>query len=170
MPWDDDVDLGVCEEDFPRLRKDLDKSNLKYDRYIEGSTGKEFYKIWLDNDRKVNGFAHCFPFVDLWLYNIVGKDLIFKNGIVCPNSANYPYQKIIFEEAEFYLVGNSLEVLNSRYIDWKTKIRIYNWNHKEESENRHKLSCNIKVNEKGRLLEVRSEKAHKSISEFKYDE
>lgn len=155
MPWDDDVDLGIHEEDFSVFRKELDESNLKYDRYIEGSTGKEFYKIWLDNDRKVNGFSHCFPFVDLWLYNIVGKDLIFKNGIVCPNSANYPYQQIIFEEAEFCLVGNSLEVLDSRYIDWRTKIRIYNWNHKEENENRHKLSCSIEVDESGGLLENR---------------
>lgn len=163
MPWDDDVDLGVHEEDFPRLRKALDKSNLNYDRYIEGSTGKEFYKIWRENERrKVNGFAHCFPFVDLWLYYPIGDDLVFKNGIVCPNSAKYLYEKIVFEGAEFWLVGNSFEVLDSRYIDWRTKIRIYNWNHKEENENRHKLSCTINVDEKGRLLDPQSKKT-KSI-------
>ena len=30
------------------------------------------------------------------------------------------------------MVGNTEEVLDSRYVDWRTMIRIYPWNHRLE--------------------------------------
>lgn len=154
MAWDDDIDLGIEANDFQKFRVELSKSALLFDRFVENSSDTDYYKIWLNNGSRVAKNSYCFPFIDLWLYHSNGEDLVFKNGIVCPLSAKYPFKKIVFESVEFWIVGNSLEVLDSRYRDWRTKIRIYNWNHREESQNRHQLSCDILVNSDGRLLET----------------
>lgn len=70
--------------------------------------------------------------VDLWVYNVVGNDFVFWNKIVCPNSALYPLENIHFEGFVFQQPGNTEEVLNSRYVDWKTMIRVYPWIHRLE--------------------------------------
>ena len=153
MPWDDDVDIGIR---FDHLEKLL--SQLRYEPYlrisehIEESSKKIFYKIWSTKGEPIPLKDYTFPFVDLWLYKIVNDDLIFLNGIICPNANKKKLKKIMFEGAEFKIPSNSVECFDARYKTWKSLIRVYQWSHRKETAHYHPLKLHIKTNKKGNMI------------------
>lgn len=154
MPWDDDVDLGILEDDLQVFLDNIEETGLCYTKWLTGRKMTiEYYKFWIDNGRRIKLYPYCFPFVDLWVYNIKGDDYCFRGSIVSPNSNKYELVPVDFEGAKLYIVGNSLEVLDARYIDWRSMIRVYNWNHKLENPNRKKLKITIEVDHLGRIIE-----------------
>lgn len=133
LPWDDDVDLGIEEKHLSTFLALLNQYNsLKWRKILELSSRTYYYKIWSEEGETIDGYDYTFPFIDLWVYNVVGNDFVFWNKIVCPNSALYPLENIHFEGFVFQQPGNTEEVLNSRYVDWKTMIRVYPWIHRLE--------------------------------------
>lgn len=152
IPWDDDVDLGICEDDLSGFLNELSHNNeLAFGEIIEEISGEIFYKIWLVDGEKIDGHNYTFPFLDIWIYNKIENDLVFKNGIVCPNSASAPFVGVEFEEASYYIPFNSKEVLNSRYKYWKSKAVIYSWSHLFEKNYFRPLVIPIKTDKNGRM-------------------
>lgn len=133
LPWDDDVDFGIEEKHIATFLELLTScTGIKYRKILEVASNTYYYKIWLENGEPIEGHDYTFPFIDLWMYNVIGNDFVFWNGMTCPHSALYPLEKIVFEGFQFQMVGNTEEVLDSRYVDWRTMIRIYPWNHRLE--------------------------------------
>ncbi|MBW8686006.1 LicD family protein [Chitinophaga rhizophila] len=153
MPWDDDVDIGIEEKHLDTfLQAIADHTPLRYNYQIEEASDTPFYKIWLDGGVPIDEHGHTFPFVDLWMYNRVGDDLVFKNNIVCPNSGKYPFQEVCFEGATLKMTANSLEVLDSRYRTWRSGIRVYNYYHSLERNLGFSLRVPVSVDENGRII------------------
>ncbi|SFW13574.1 LicD family protein [Chitinophaga sancti] len=153
MPWDDDVDLGIEEQHLEAfLAAIATHTPLRTKIHLEAATDSTFYKLWLDDGTPIDEHTHNFPFVDLWMYTRVGDDLVFRNGIVCPNSGKYPFQDVCFENAALKMTANSLEVLDSRYRTWRTGIRVYNYYHSREKNQGFALRVSISVDENGRMI------------------
>jgi GR25 family glycosyltransferase involved in LPS biosynthesis len=154
MPWDDDVDLGIEEKDLAAFLTAIDNiPGLIQKTIIEESSGTPFYKIWLENGEPIAGYPYTFPFVDVWVFNKVGNDLLFLNGIISAGSAQYPYEEILFENVPFKMVANSIEVLDARYRTWKKGIRVYSYHHSLERCEGFPLRVEITVDENGRMVE-----------------
>ncbi|WP_205941069.1 LicD family protein [Albibacterium indicum] len=151
MPWDDDIDLGIEEKNLDLFLEEVKKSGLFVDIFLENHTETFYYKIWSQNGRKIQGYPYTFPFIDIWLFNYDGNNIKFKNGIICPNSALKPLIKVEFEGSGFSIPYNSIECLDARYKDWKSKIRIYPWSHQEEKPINYCLNANIEVDAHGRI-------------------
>jgi GR25 family glycosyltransferase involved in LPS biosynthesis len=153
MPWDDDIDIGIEEHHIENFKKIISTYHgIHIKPFIEYPTNTVYYKIWSDNGSKIDRFEWTFPFIDLWLYNCIDKDYVFKNGIICPNSNIHPAVEIDFEGACLKIPYNSLECLDSRYIDWRRTIRIYPYSHKEERSRPHQLKTAITVDHHGRII------------------
>lgn len=151
MPWDDDIDIGIEESKINLFIEKLEKyDDLCINKYIESRTNIHYYKIWCKNGELIKGYDYTFPFIDLWVYNKIGSDIIFKNGIICPNSSIQNFMDVIFEGSIFQIVSNSLEVLDSRYSDWRNHIHIYCYSHRLETSVRHFICIPIQTNENGR--------------------
>lgn len=156
MPWDDDVDIGIEERGLPSFISELNKyQNLLIDGFIEARTGARYYKIWDVGGEVIEGHFHRFPFVDIWLYNNIGDDIVFKNGIVCAKSNLKPLQIVIFEGSRFKVPYNSLDILDSRYCTWRTGIRIYSYSHRLEKNHLPLLKAKIHIDHLGRFLSYR---------------
>lgn len=154
MPWDDDVDIGIEEKMVDLFFNALTDYGKGYcfGKFIEPGTNTLFYKVWHEDGESINDHEYTFPFIDIWIYNICNNDLIFKNGIICKESAKRNLMPVIFENSEFKIPFNSIDVLDTRYIDWKTKIRVYSHSHRLEKSAFHPLTLSIKVTKEGRLL------------------
>lgn len=153
MGWDDDVDIGIEECRFEEFAKRINKHGYRITPSFEDATSTTYYKVWHEQGIKIATYPYTFPFLDFWLYNKKGDDLIFNNGIVCPKSGSAPFQKVLFEGYEFFIPYNSLEVLDSRYKDWRTMIRIYEFNHANERSINHILCAPIEVDRSGRIID-----------------
>ena len=155
MPWDDDTDIGIEEMHIDFFIKEIAKyEHIVIREVLEGWTNTKYYKIWDKRGENIEGHDHTFPFVDLWLYQENGNDLVFKNGIICPNSAKYPLEKVEFEGSTFFIPANSIEVLDSRYTSWKRKIIVYSWSHRLEKPHFPHYSVPILTDEKGRMISI----------------
>ena len=117
MPWDDDVDIGIEEYRLCAYLEHLNSiDGIRYGEVIEPQTGVPFYKIWHKDGEIIEGHPYTFPFVDLWLYNCIGDDVVFKNGIICPDSATNDFGEVFFEGSPFKIPNNSIEILNTRWV------------------------------------------------------
>jgi len=155
MSWDDDVDLGIEETNLQQFLKEVEIcSYLRFGVFLETRTSAYYYKIWHIDGAKIDGYEYTFPFIDIWLYDRNGIDLVFKNGIICPNSAIAPFINIDFEGADFKIPHNSLECLDTRYIDWRTNIRVYLWSHQLEKGELQPLTAPITVDSNGRIIKI----------------
>jgi GR25 family glycosyltransferase involved in LPS biosynthesis len=152
MPWDDDVDIGIEEKDLRPFLREINRwKHFRWGEFIEPRTHVPYYKIWHDEGEEITGHEYTFPFVDLWVFNKKGRDLVFKNGIVCPNSALKSFEEVIFEGELFKIPFNSIECLDTRYTDWKSRIRVYVWCHRLEQPEFQPLTLEIEVDETGAM-------------------
>ena len=159
MAWDDDIDIGIKEDSvalfFEKL-KQHEGNGIQWGIFIEKHTEAKYYKIWKTDGEPIDKYPYTFPFVDLWVYNIVGDDLVFKNGIICPNSGVKPFIEISFEKSLFKIPHNSLEILDGRYKDWRNKIRVYRWSHRLEKPFFSPLNIDIETDEiTGQMIGLR---------------
>ena len=92
IPWDDDIDVGIEEGRLLGFLEQLEKvDGICYGKVSEYFTKTPYYKIWHKDGETIENYHYTFPFVDLWLYNIKGNDLVFKDGIICPDSALHDF-------------------------------------------------------------------------------
>lgn len=154
MPWDDDIDIGISEASLEGFLAAIgEMPGLAWGEFREVGTGARYYKVWFSGRPHIGKYNWSFPFVDVWLYNEAGPDIVFINGIICPGSAASPLKAVAFEGAPCHIPGNAVECLDARYKDWKKMIRIYRWRHSTESAGFYCLKAKIEVNGEGRLLE-----------------
>ncbi len=154
MPWDDDIDVGISEPSLPGFLTAISEMpHLAWGEFREVGTGAKYFKVWFSGRPCIGKYNWSFPFVDVWLYNEAGPDIVFINGIICPGSAAIPLRPVEFEGAPCHIPGNAIECLDARYKDWKKMIRVYRWRHSTESAGFNCLKARIEVNREGRLLE-----------------
>ncbi|MEO9211325.1 MAG: LicD family protein [Ginsengibacter sp.] len=153
LPWDDDVDIGIEEKNIVRFLAFINShTNLKYGCFIEERAGVEYYKFWLTSGTCILEHTYTFPFVDLWIHNIKGPDILFKNRMIWPNAVLRELKSVTFEGAKFKIPSNYIECLNTKYSTWKEYVRIYTYSHKTESDRFYPLRTKILVNEKGKII------------------
>lgn len=153
MQWDDDIDLGIEEKNIKSFFYSLSTHKyIRFGEFLEPRTNIRYYKIWFYDGYVIEGYEYSFPFIDLWVYNKIDSDIIFRNGIICPNSATFPFIDITFEYSKFKIPYNSLECLNSRYNDWRFFVRVYCWSHSTETVGFYRLKTPIIVDDYGKLI------------------
>jgi GR25 family glycosyltransferase involved in LPS biosynthesis len=154
MPWDDDIDLSINEKDYSRFSDALKSSNkLDFDIFYFGVEKIPYCKIWLVEQPKIMGYTYSFPFVDIWFQNDTSKMVVFKDGMRYNKSVYYPGREMVFEKSLLKIPSKPLEYLDITYENWRTKIQVYSWSHRYETEQFHHLSLDIKVDENGRYIE-----------------
>lgn len=156
MNWDDDIDLGLREEDVVLFIEKIKETNLVVSEWTERSTDTTYYKVWSNEGQEISGHRHRFPFVDIWVFNVDKTDIVFKNGIVFPNAVVEPLRNVDFEGGVFAIPQNYMECLDRMYKDWRHMIRIYQWNHQNELPINYTLKTSISVDDFGRIREDNS--------------
>lgn len=155
MNWDDDIDLGIEEERVDEFINHIkNNSSIRLEKKKEFPTSTEYYKLWDDSGYDIDGYNYKFPFIDLWLYKRNGSDLVFKNGIICHDSAKEPFVEVCFEGSRFYVTYNSLDILDNRYANWREKILVYPWSHRYEKKISPALSVPIIVDDYGKMIKL----------------
>lgn len=153
MMWDDDIDLGIEEKDIELFFTQAGKhGNLRYDDKYR-FRGARYFKVWDIDGEKIEGYDYTYPFIDIWVYNYIGDNLIFENGITYPNTAKAGMKEVVFEGAKYTIPENSMEALDSRFTDWKRMIRVYTWCHHTEQNSFKYLYIPIKTNQNGRMID-----------------
>lgn len=151
MLWDDDFDIGIDEKNLPILFDEISKhEKLKFSGEFL-FRGTRYFKLWNVDGELIDNYSYTFPFIDIWAYNIVGDDIVYQNKNRYPGAARMGLREIEFEGSLFKVPENSLEVLDSRYSDWRNTIRVYSWSHRMESSKFRYLCIPIKTDENGRI-------------------
>jgi LicD family len=152
MPWDDDVDLAILQDEWPSLLDALSRSGeIRISKLTWNVNGCTYYKVWLENGTAVYNKDYTFPFIDIWTFSVHGDGVIFSYGSNLPRSLIYPLLPVEFEGAAFLIPRHSLACLDILYSDWRTCIQIYPWSHRLEENHFVPLSMSISVDESGRI-------------------
>lgn len=153
IPWDDDVDLGIDENDFEKFVLAI-KSNtqLQICEKTHTATNTIFYTIWAEEGEEIQGYPYKFPFVDIWLYNRKDDHMVFHNGEFFPNVFKCGLEPALFEQAQFFIPRNYIECLDTMYDEWKIKFVIYTWSHRLEKTQNKFFRTPIITDENGKFL------------------
>jgi hypothetical protein len=153
IPWDDDVDLAINEDEIFRLIQAIESVDiLRYGKFKWSGNGCYYYKFWMDNGDVINGHEYKFPFLDIWLFSTKDKKVAFHHGVIFEEKEFYPLRKVIFETQELWIPFNPLACLDKIYPTWKTMIHVYPWSHRREKSYFYPLSVPISVDENGSLI------------------
>jgi GR25 family glycosyltransferase involved in LPS biosynthesis len=153
IPWDDDIDLAIHEDEIFKLIEVIESSGtFRYSKFKWSGNGCSYYKFWMDNGNEINGHEYKFPFLDLWLFSSKDKKVVFHHGVVFEEAEFYPLQKVLFENQELWIPFNPLACLDKIYPTWKTMIHVYPWSHRREKSFFYPLSASITVDENGSLI------------------
>ena len=134
IPWDDDVDLGIDENEVLKFKNAiLADGRLQFMGKLEERNGIEFFKVWSDDGESISTYLYKFPFVDLWPYKAESNTLFFHNGITFRDVNIHDIQKINFEGTSFYIPANYTACLDGFYKEWRHKFVIYTWSHRLET-------------------------------------
>lgn len=153
IPWDDDIDLAIELSQAEKLLSVL----WSQDQLITKHTSIEMLqtspiKIWMDDGDVIDGHTHLFPFIDLWLYTVEDKSIVFKDGRTFPYSDFYPLENCLFENVPLKIPFASINCLNRQYIRWDKEIQIFRWSHRKEKQSFHPLNTSIEVDSRGRMI------------------
>lgn len=150
MQWDDDVDIGIEEKKISRFVMELTKcSEIQFKETLLNDN--PLIKIWNRDGDPISGYPYTFPFVDLWYYKEINKDIIFNNGDVYTQAYRANLKKVKFMDADFKIPFNTLDILEELYPSWNKEITIYPWSHKFERPLFYPYSYPINVNDEGKL-------------------
>jgi GR25 family glycosyltransferase involved in LPS biosynthesis len=152
MPWDDDIDLAMNEDECANLISHLgDSMDLSFSMlYWEGPETK-YYKIWMNTGEDIEGHSHKFPFVDIWLYKELDERVEFNHGVSYPLEIYKPFKMVLFEGTNFMLPSDPQSCLGVIYPNWKSEIQVFPWCHRLESRAFFSLTLEISVDESGRM-------------------
>lgn len=144
VPWDDDVDIAMFEEDIPRLlalQKELSKEGLKlcfHPKY-------KFYKICLTNGQailKENGerYPWSYPFVDIWPLTRLQDRVTYACDLWWDNYPNdyflhedltLPLPELPFGPMSIPVPHFYMSYLSRAYENWN-EVAYIGYNHQEE--------------------------------------
>ncbi|WP_367209630.1 LicD family protein [Sphingobacterium sp. R2] len=152
MPWDDDIDLMVRNEDLTILIPAIRKDNIyNVTEWTWSKTGKTYYKIWKEGGYKTEGYEYTFPFVDIWWTEEIGNKIHTNDGYVFEKKSYFPLQPIEFENAKFYHPAVATDILDTMYKGWRNEIKIFSWSHRFKKHNVKQISVPITTDKKGRF-------------------
>ncbi|WP_286734194.1 MULTISPECIES: LicD family protein [Sphingobacterium] len=153
IPWDDDIDLGIDENDFNKFKNFIkEDKRLQIGSKIEERTGTEFFKIWSEEGEPIENYSYKFPFIDLWLYRRKENHVVFHNGLYFQNALEQKFRKVIFEGSAFFVPFNSTAFLDFFYKEWRQKFVIYSWSHRLERVNGSSFKTGIETDNHGKFL------------------
>lgn len=157
MPWDDDIDLGMCIDDVNTLLECLSASSEV--RWTEWSgvfrgVKTQYYKVWLPEGDDIPGYPYKFPFVDIWLYYPEENNMHYKEWPAFNSKLYFPLKTMQFEGSIFHIPGDTLGFLDFLFADWRTHIKVYTYSHRIERTAFKPLKCAIKVDAKGRFKSI----------------
>lgn len=138
IPWDDDVDVVVSEEDGQRLLKELKEQDLF--GFNQDNPNAYFFKIWFKDEKKsdkIQGYNQRYPFIDIYCYNNEMKCTINDKKLVnIPKSeASDPTPMLLktdFESVPVYVPEDYHTILSNLFPEWERKCVSSSWNHRTE--------------------------------------
>ena len=124
IPWDDDIDVGILEDEFEKFKSiDFSKYGLKCEGIEKHNTGKIFYIDEYDNGVKGESI-----FIDIFFFkNISGDKYIYSNPeayISWPNeffykSEIFPLKRYKFNNIEINGPSEYIPYCERSWGDWK---------------------------------------------------
>ena len=147
IPWDDDLDIGICEEDvslFEALKPRLNGCGYSIVKTFFG------YKIFLKARKKVDKEDFSFPFLDVFIYKLKDNKYILKYNAarkIWPksyftNSQLFPIVEREFGIFKIYTPNNPIPYLNRSYKNWQESVKWVDINHKDPT-NKKILNFNL---------------------------
>ncbi|WP_433862844.1 LicD family protein [Sphingobacterium thalpophilum] len=151
MPWDDDIDLAIDSQDIDRFIQEVERQGIvQHCTWMWGHTNQRYHKFWLESGIKTEGFPYLFPFIDIWIFFQKDEYIHTCDGRKYRREVFFPAQETIFEDCKLKLPNNYLAILDVKYRDWKTHIKVYTWSHRIKARTFKPLSLPIQVNQHGR--------------------
>jgi hypothetical protein len=153
MLWDDDFDIGIEEKHLPLLFREVEKNeNLRYDK--SNFWGTTFYQIWDVRGEVTEKVKYTFPVIDIWPFVISDGHIIYRNRNIYFDAARQPFKTVSFEGTPYKIPADPIAVLDSRYSDWRTTVRVYPLSHRLANLSFKYLCIPIKTDENGRFIGV----------------
>lgn len=150
MPWDDDLDISISSLDIEKLVEVINNSEkYRITKWFWGRKKTVYYKISHCDSIHVRNLPYGFPFIDIWLYETTYEHIVYNHGFKVPADFIFPVKRATFEQTNVCIPNKPIEYLDLKYQDWKEKITVYRWCHKDESPNLFPLSAKISVDEIG---------------------
>jgi GR25 family glycosyltransferase involved in LPS biosynthesis len=148
MLWDDDFDLGIEDSQMPAMLRAVGKNRaLQWGKF--DFRGTPYFKVWFLDGEPVKNFPYSFPFVDLWAYHCSDGKIAYENRNVYPEA---PLIDIAYEGIPLKMPANAPEILDSRYADWRTTIRVYTLSHREETFRNRYFCIPITTDINGKMI------------------
>lgn len=161
IPWDDDIDTCVNEEDISKLENLLNSAEFK-------SYGIEYepmnlmgcknlrYKLFNKDAEPIENTTYKWPFIDIFTY-IVNNDDIIISRCDTLTKIHVPNFKIITDNLYSYnnkstpiCVPNNIDLILSKLYSnkWRTECISSSWNHRlEESRTSVKTTCDFALSD-----------------------
>lgn len=154
MPWDDDIDLAMDSRYIERFVREIERRGVvEHCTWVWGHTNQVYYKFWLKSGLKTNGFPYLFPFIDIWVFVEKEDGYIYTcDGRRHVRKIFHPAIKTEFEGCKLKLPNDYKALLDAKYKDWKSHIRVYTWSHRTKAKTFKPLSLPIVVDERGRYV------------------
>ncbi len=152
MPWDDDIDLAMDSRDIDCFIEEIKRRGvIEHCTWMWRHTGQEYHKFWLKSGQKTEGFPYLFPFIDIWVFFEKEDGYIYTcDGRRHTKEIFFPAIETKFEGCKLKLPHDYKGLLDVKYQDWKSYIKVYTWSHRVKSRAFKPLSLPITVDEKGR--------------------
>lgn len=133
IPWDDDIDVLMSEEDFEVFKENIDEDH----RVIKV---KDFYKFYKKSGERPFLKEYEWPFVDIFVFKVEetdkeGKIILFRDEKSIEESYRYrdvfPLKEVSFEDTKIKIPRKSKAILDKYFgKDWKDVCISSEYNHR----------------------------------------
>lgn len=156
MPWDDDIDLMMNAKDIDTFIQEVKEQGIvEHCTWVWPKTEQEYHKFWFKTGKKTEGFPYLFPFIDIWILTEKENNKIHTcDGYHFIRDVFYPAKPCLFEGCNLKLPNNYLHILDIKYPEWRTRIKVFSWSHQLKEGAFKPLSLAIKVDESGRYIDL----------------
>ncbi|MCW1962534.1 LicD family protein [Chryseobacterium viscerum] len=154
MPWDDDIDLCIDENEIQLLLRAVENDNIiKYTKRIWHKTGSEYYKFFYKDGEYKEGYDYTFPFVDIWLlFHKEESSYMTSDGYEVPMADYFPGKAYELYKAPILVPHNHESILQKMYKNWDKYIKVFSWSHRKKENCIDSIIAPIQTDGKGRLM------------------